>query len=764
MRLSILLSVSLLLVGCGGGEDRPDEPDIPASGIWYEADFADPGAAARHHHTVVVDLEPANYIGEPLENLVRYQLDVGTYRFCIDPDDEFITGFTLENDAGEVMLTLDRFNECVERDLPAGIYTKRIRHDGDEVVRKAAVEGEQPQNRVAFVQSPSTPRITDNNGQPLGGWWVVALGSDQKTIITTSLREPPLDFCGPDDYPDPVPCPARLSEESPAGITAAQLFRFDHRMQGATVPVSMQVGVVNKTLPSPLFVFFYFGADEISAHIQDKNTAGCPIDVYSVWGGSGYLLATQGASLLNTACKTGTLLFNDLGGYTFQLYVLEPYHTPPVKAGVYRSDSLVVISNVDWEPVTLQVLMRLFRPEDGDDTAAIADNLQEGEVALFEDCNYGGKMWVLGQETADFSRLSGPGFQLDNAISSVRVSQNTTAILYSDSHYQGKKQEIIADTPCLEGSTIGNNTASALQFGKALDILISSNQCVGCKLAGVQLPEANLRNVDLRQADLRGANFFRAKLRKAKLNDAVLSGDDTNLNFAELRQAVLTGAKLDSASLEGADLRQATLTNADLSGAKLSKAHIYQKIDLTRTTLDGADFSEALMAEVKFSGSLKRTIFNRAVLVNAEFDNSVLDTATFNGAWLVGVNFTGATSINSVHLTNACVSTQAGVWSFPELRRSFRYDKTVLGPLATDTSVFCPNGQNRIQCCPDNDTGQCAAAALTPTDPGADLHNPKAPPCLPDQAALDDPEADNALLCPPPQLNDKPLQNCSILQ
>ena len=269
----------------------------------------------------------------------------------------------------------------------------------------------------------------------------------------------------------------------------------------------------------------------------------------------------------------------------------------------------------------------------------------------------------------------------------------------------------------------------------------------------------------LRRADLRGANFFQSKLRKAKFIEALLSSGDTNFNYAELRRADFTGAKLDHASLEGADLRNAVLTDADLSNAKLTGAHIYQKVDLSRATLDGVNFSGALMAELTFSGSIKNAIFDRAVLVNATFDNSVLDETTFNGAWLTGVNFTGASSVTNVHLTNACVSSQDGRWSFPELRRTFPYKKTVLGALATDTSVFCPNGNNQKACCPSGDVATCAAASITPQEaPNSDLSQPNAPPCLPDSAALDDPNADDGLLCPPPKSGDKPLPNCSQLQ
>ena len=782
--LGLLLA---LLAGCGGSDDDTTERHTPAGGIWYEADFLhDPNAAAQYHHTVVLDLEPADYVGEALENRVRYELDAGSYRFCIDPEDDFITGFTLENEAGETVLTLDRFSECHELDLPAGIYTKRIQHDGDEIVTRAVQAGEEPASRVAFVQAPNTLRLSDKTGQPLGGWWVMHVVAPSDGNLHHNTR------C--------TSCTDHLDFDSGwTPVTNQMLFKFTHQQRlGGQVSVPLMVvrtplggsngnptpivissnssgqPVTDPILDNKEYGWYWLQSLNVKANLLECRTTGLQTGIAFLL--TGKTPVTQSQCAANPLIDENILQvgINDLGNYSGQLYVVDQKGRKRlIETFNFRPRDLIADFDDAFQQDARQKLVffvaaRLFAADDPDYDPELP--LQEGEVALFDECHFQGNMWVFGGNNARnvlqrTFHTNLPDLKLDDNIASIRLGPLTTATLYSENFFQGVSQRVIGDQACLDGSIIGSNTASSLKIGgSAIDVLISSNSCVGCKLPGVNLSSKDLRNVDLRQADLRNATLSGAKLRKAKFNEALLSGSETNLNYAELRQADFTGAKLNHASLEGADLRQAVLADADLSHAKLSKAHIYQKIDLTRTTLDEADFSEALMAEVKFSGSIKDAIFNRAVLVNAEFDNSDLDQTSFHGAWLIGVNFSGATSVNSVHLTNACVSTQSGVWSISELRRSFRYNKTVLGPLASDTSVFCPNGQNKIQCCPGNDTAQCAAAALTPTDAGADLHNPKPPPCLPDQAVLDDPEADDALLCPPPQLGDKSLQNCSILQ
>ncbi|MEZ5589946.1 MAG: pentapeptide repeat-containing protein [Gammaproteobacteria bacterium] len=352
---------------------------------------------------------------------------------------------------------------------------------------------------------------------------------------------------------------------------------------------------------------------------------------------------------------------NDLGNYHGQLYVVDQqgrkrlieYDHDGTRKFVADFDN--AFRQGDEQKLTFQLMARLFFPGDPDYEPLL--DLQQGEVALFEECNFKGNMWVLGRgdrlnwdANGYFSYYKGSDFKLNNNIASIRLGPLTTATLYTEEFYKGSQQQIIGDQTCLDGTTIGSNTASSIKIGdSAIDILISSNSCIGCKLPGVNLSNRVLRNADLRKADLRGATLFKAKLRKAKFNDALLSGSDTNLNYAELRQADLTGADLSRASLVGADLRQTVLADAVLTDATLTGAHLYQigdsHLDLTLATLDGADFSGALMAQVKFSGSIKNAKFDRAVLVNAEFDNSVLDEATFNGAWLAGVNFTGASSV-----------------------------------------------------------------------------------------------------------------------
>lgn len=54
--------------------------------------------------------------------------------------------------------------------------------------------------------------------------------------------------------------------------------------------------------------------------------------------------------------------------------------------------------------------------------------------------------------------------QLDNDVSSIRVKDGHTAILYRDINWQGISEAFTADDPDLSDNVIGNNTASSLEI------------------------------------------------------------------------------------------------------------------------------------------------------------------------------------------------------------------------------------------------------------------------------------------------------------
>ncbi|MEN8198443.1 MAG: pentapeptide repeat-containing protein [Thermodesulfobacteriota bacterium] len=101
---------------------------------------------------------------------------------------------------------------------------------------------------------------------------------------------------------------------------------------------------------------------------------------------------------------------------------------------------------------------------------------------------------------------------------------------------------------------------------KNIELLLDTNRCYGCNLAGADLSDENLDEADLEGADLSNANLREADLEGANLKGANLSG--ANLSGADLSEADLYRAVLSNADLSEANLEDTLLDDADLSGVK----------------------------------------------------------------------------------------------------------------------------------------------------------------------------------------------------
>lgn len=58
--------------------------------------------------------------------------------------------------------------------------------------------------------------------------------------------------------------------------------------------------------------------------------------------------------------------------------------------------------------------------------------LHEGEIALFENCNYEGKAVVIGTPLADLRKWNSDVVELDKFGASIRLGNNTALVLYAD--------------------------------------------------------------------------------------------------------------------------------------------------------------------------------------------------------------------------------------------------------------------------------------------------------------------------------------------
>lgn len=86
--------------------------------------------------------------------------------------------------------------------------------------------------------------------------------------------------------------------------------------------------------------------------------------------------------------------------------------------------------------------------------------LRPGEVALYQNFNYEGQMWLLNASVADFQLIHG----LNDQISSIRLGPNTTVTLYEAIGFQGRQQTFTKDTPTINSPVFGNDTASSMRI------------------------------------------------------------------------------------------------------------------------------------------------------------------------------------------------------------------------------------------------------------------------------------------------------------
>jgi uncharacterized protein YjbI with pentapeptide repeats len=282
----------------------------------------------------------------------------------------------------------------------------------------------------------------------------------------------------------------------------------------------------------------------------------------------------------------------DLGNYEFK-FVIHPDLNPASLVGD-RSDGNIVLnaSFAAGAGDLFQVLFRFFP-----DGTQIGD-LNEGEVAIYQQCNFQGKAAVFipllgaGKLSPAYSltALTTAATTLDATAKSFRIGKG--ASLYWGPDSKNIQAVAVSDVMCSETSPTGQFFVEPL-----VDTLNTfhdrlSKGCVNCSFGGQTLDPA------------------------AGSADANFSG--WNFSGADFSNSVLTNLNMSDANMSGAKFVGATLTDVNLSG-----------IQVSGTSLD-------------FSG---------ATLTHVNFDGVDISTFKFVGATFCGVTLTGSDAFHLLDLT-----------------------------------------------------------------------------------------------------------------
>jgi uncharacterized protein YjbI with pentapeptide repeats len=515
--------------------------------------------------------------------------------------------------------------------------------------------------------------------------------------------------------------------------------------------VSLQV---SQPWPEPLWIvpLEYSPSDPAQSAVVDANRF-VPVTLS---------IAAYGSSAFEPTGPTG----NSLQIFTSQ--IIEGFATS-LLTGLTSAYDVGVYGF--YQPGALTLGFRYFPnglpPSMGDGSGAWT--LAPGEVAMFSGSNCSGAAMISEGISMPYPVPAGPISELallGSFAGSQQLGSLTTATVYSGDNYQGQSH-IFNESGCLDFSNAGFAPASIAISTDSPSIVVQTNSCEYCNLAGADLSNLDLSaGVKLQHANLTGTRFANSNLSNADLRFATLQG--ANLNNANLEAANLCLASLNAnpvgaaASLAGAHLKNANLYGANLDGADFTYASFYSDtpqscqssacdtyarpscasaylanmngtrfpnaylagVDMGHVTANGAVFSSAILFGASFSGAnLNRnagtgaaTDFSYAFLQGTDFTNAQVQYARFSNAYvdsdssntcmqtLLDNEYTGFPGLKAANSSGQCV---AGVQQTPTCIQ-YVYNSAQLP--TTDATNSCPDGS----------TGPCTTVWTKPVISQAD--------------------------------------------
>jgi len=674
---ALAIGSAIALLSCSdSGISNPPSGTRP---WFYEHEFAhDKGLAARPDHVVILQLVPGD---EAMAHGIPYEFaEGGPYLFGIEADDPFITRAELLDANGAPVLTVERGDGGAYMDLPVGAYSLKVFHDGSDVP---------PEGTVAFIRLQQTPPDVP-----------AAEAGEPAPTGTSSLITP--------QYPAFVPLRAMDVDSGFSYLGLLEEMDFRAMRPRNFLKLYNNIYMIfsfepvtpmhcTETYVYPPFEGTYrlhFWGD--TTHIFSAllwscdNPPGCPPSQAEK--------PEEGATYMPGFFIPGTfdgeeafVHVEDNGDGTFLMwsFIHDGYPCSPIYMDAGPEGNLCGYYTAFEAPAAADPPQRFQIDRTYtcymDGTALDTRSLQKGDAAIYIREDYKGPTAVLHTSITDLGMIPFPPF---TNVRSVAFGHHTdtTAQFFGEADYTDLLKTVGVNT----GKDFWIQGVKSIYLFDSKKVLISSNKCPYCNLAGVDLSGMTLDKADLSYANLMQAALNDVSLKKADMRFALLNG--ANLTYANLEGANLCGASLQgtdasdgiAASLQYAFLKNVNLANANLSGTACAYVNFYSDYEgvcgvdpecgfskscatAASATLDGANFTNAYLNGVDFSSASVRGVkFVDAMLEGVLFTGANLgqDPGTgaatdFTQAFLGGADFTGAV-VTGVTFANAFVSSDPG--------------------------------------------------------------------------------------------------------
>ncbi len=512
------------------------------------------------------------------KNSIRFLVEEEQqFSFCIPDDEQAIVQIKMKHSSGRTVMNSRRGAACEAVMLEPGRYSMDIIHDG----RRVGLTG-----KKAFLHRPERRRhlrsqtLADNDPtkQTLQeqliypNFFAMSAGSN-----SIGKLYPHLDTTG--SFP-------KMSLSANAkGVLDQYVWTFydettDDRQFTNSRPMVpwLPQAEWNKGITPLTVTPWVNGTFELAPYTVKFHTRNCPNlfnDKITYYCAPAYILNDMGNGeyTMWADIELDTLIYPWVDAQSGSPANLIPVILSAIEGGAPDPNALV------WDFTYIGYVNSKNMPK-----------LQEGEFALYNQCDFKGTAFVF-DENVDYSKFSAmtqPGIKPPGSIGSIKLGPSTFLEMF-------KNSQNVANV----GTDVSCNTEPILTdqitvFVDVLKFIATTNSCTNCNLAGMDFSGDDFsgadfgdgtKGVDFSGAILTGANLVNTNLTNTNLTDADL---DTigGVNGSSMSGAIFTGATLGCTSFKGSDLSPATFANNSFMTDQSCN------VDLSAATLDYSTFDE----------------------------------------------------------------------------------------------------------------------------------------------------------------------------